>query len=106
GAVERRLPERCGPRERSIARDVDAVVEGRRAQYVVFPREVHGDAAGDQDVRAEREVGAVLFQCADGQDQPRVAGDVRSRVDPAQRLEAEGEAEWLHDMNPGVVSSQ
>src|SRR5690606_40688827 len=57
-AVERLLPERCGPRERSVARDVDAVVEGRRAQYVVFPREVHGDAAGDQDVRAEREVGA------------------------------------------------
>ena len=75
-------------------------------EFAELAGEIDGDAAGDQDVGAERQMRAVLLERANGNDQPRVARQMGGNVDPAQFIKTDLIIHLGHLQSSGALVSR
>jgi hypothetical protein len=88
--VQSFVRESGGTRVPSLGSYIDAVVHGGSTQNILFPGQVEGEFACNEYIGAERQMGTVLLESADRDNEARVAREVRRDIDPAQLIESEG----------------
>ena len=64
-----------------------SIAERGCPQDAELGRNPPGNRLGDEDVRAQRQMSAVLFECAHGEEEARVAREQPPRLGPGQRVQ-------------------